>query len=177
MKQYLLFALICLFAFTGCANGANNEKKKASADSGQLSSLVSEFNAKDGFHVIRIGGLGTSIAKSIMKRAAKEDEDVRIISNIAEGIDRLMVIEYGDASDSDKERFRAGLQKCLRNSELLLEAKDGGDRVTLYGVISDDTATIRDFIFNIPSDDALVCMFGSVSVDAVGKLIEANTGR
>lgn len=174
MKKFFLFAFLCLVAFTSCANGANNEKKKASADNGQMASLVSDFDQKDGFHVVRIGSLGTSIAKSIMRRAAKEDNDVQLVSNIAEGIDKLVVIEFGDASASDKESFRARLQDCLRSSELLLEAKDGGDKVSIYGVASDDASIIRDFIFYVPSEDAVVCMFGSVSMDAVGKLIEAN---
>lgn len=174
MKQYLLFALICLLSFTGCANGANNDKSKTVADGGRLSSLINEFNPKDGFHVVKIGSLGTSIAKSIMKRAAKEDGDIQLVSNIAEGIDRIVVIAFEDADDSDKAHFKARLQDCLNNSELLLEAKDGDDRMSIYGAISDDAATIKDFLFYVPSEDALVCMFGSVSVDAVGKLIEAN---
>lgn len=174
MKKFFLFAFLCLVAFTGCASGANNEKKKASVDNGQLASLVSDFNQKDGFHVIRIGSLGTSIAKSIMRRAAKEDEDVRLVSNIAEGIDKLVVIEFEDASDSDKDYFKTRLKDCLRSSELLLEAKDDGDKVSIYGVTSDDASTIRDFIFYAPAEDAVICMFGPVSMDAVGKLIEAN---
>lgn len=165
---------MCLVAVSSCASGTNKEKKEAVADNGQLASLVSDFRQTDGFHVIRIGSLGTSIAKSIMKRAAKEDEDIKLVSNIAEGIDKLVVMEFEEASDSDKERFRNSLKGCLRGSELLLEAKDDGDMVSIYGVPSEDASTIKDFIFYVPSEDAVICMFGSVSIDAVGKLIEAN---
>lgn len=172
MKKIFLFAFLCLLVFTSCANGAN--KKKASVDNSELSSLVNEYRHVDGFHAIRVGSMGTSIAKMILKSVAKEDKDAQLVSNIAEGVRKVVIIEYDDASTADKDAFTARFKDCIRNSELLLEAKDDDDMVKLYGITTEDGSAIRDIILYTPSENAVVCMFGKVEMNDVSKLIEAN---
>lgn len=174
MKRFLLFALLGILVGSGCASGAKKEKVAEFSNS-RLNEIVGKYRCTPGFRVVSVGSLGTSIAKSVMNRAAKQDEDARLVSEIISGIRKVVVMEFENADYSVKSEFRDSLNNFFNTSDLLLEAKDDdGEVIRIYGIVSDDGASVHDFILYTPTDDALVCLFGNVDMDSVGKLVEAN---
>jgi hypothetical protein len=51
-----------------------------------------------------------------------------------------------------------------------MEAKDGGEKVAIYGRSSKDGSRIEDII--IRADDALISVRGSIRADQVGSLMK-----
>ncbi len=40
----------------------------------------------------------------------------------------------------------------------------------IYGVVDESADSVKDFVLYTPSDCALICIFGSISMDAVAKI-------
>ena len=140
----------------------------------QLSSFISEYRGCEGVELVQLGSLATSALKTAIRMAAKEDDDpdLRHALSMLKGIRRLTVFEFEDAAPALKEKMNLRLARILDKSELLFEAKDGGDSFSMYGVIDDKAGTASDFVMYSPESCALICIFGKVSVDALSKLME-----
>ena len=41
----------------------------------------------------------------------------------------------------------------------------------IYGVFDEQSGTVQDFVLYAPSDCALICLFGSISMDAIAQLV------
>ena len=80
------------------------------------------------------------------------------------------VFNYEDCSKSVKEKVNSRLERMLEGSQVLLEAKDGEDKVIIYGVVGENEGKIKDFILHTPSECAVICILGSISADALAKL-------
>lgn len=170
-KFYLILTLLLLglssFAATKNEGGVPKDK---------LFALVREYKPNEGFHVIKLGSLATSLARTAAKIAIKVDGDeasaeaLKMIS----GVKKVAVVEYEDCTVAVRDSFNAKLKKLLRGYDLLMEVKDDGDQVFMYGIVDENASTVKDFVIYVPEDSALICMFGSISVDAVAKLVEMN---
>ena len=165
MKKYLLILLL-LLPLT--ASAARPQKRVSQRE---LSSIVSEFRHCDGVEVMRLGRLGTALVKGIAVHIDDEDdEDVREIRRALRGIKDVTVMEYDDASPEVRERLNRRLSRVLDKREVLMEVKDDGEKVQIFGVLDEATGLVRDIVFHSPSDCALICMFGSLPLDVVGKI-------
>ncbi len=141
----------------------------------QLSSFISEYRGCDGVELVQLGSMATSALKAAVRLAAKEegdDPDVRQMLSLMKGVRRLTVFEFEDAEPALKDKMNLRLSRILGHSELLLEAKDGGDAFSLYGVVDDKAGTVGDFVMHSPGSCTLICIFGKVSVDALSKLMK-----
>ena len=87
------------------------------------------------------------------------------------GLKKLTVLEYDDAAPEVKARLSTRIAQALDGSELLMEAKDGGSALQVFGVVDDANALVRDFVVHAPNDCALICLFGSMSMDTLSKLM------
>lgn len=164
MKKYLLILLL-LLPLT--ASAARPQKRVSQRE---LSSIVSEFRHCDGVEVMRLGRLGTALVKGVAVHVDDNDDDLREIRQALRGIKGVTVMEYESAAPEVRERVNRRLSSILGKREILMEVKDDGEKVQIFGVLDDATGLVRDIVFHSPSDCALICMFGSLPLDVIGKI-------
>ena len=86
------------------------------------------------------------------------------------GIHGISVLDFEDCSEKDKARIIKQLDKNLSGSDMLMEASDNGEKMRIYGVIDEKTDEVKDFVLYAPSDYSLICLFGTLSMDAMAKI-------
>ena len=52
-----------------------------------------------------------------------------------------------------------------------MEVTDEGDQMQIYGLYDERTDVVRDFVLYTPSECALICLFGSISMDTVSRMM------
>lgn len=152
MKK-LLITLTILFA--GTLAWAGNPAAK-------VQTLVNEFRHNEGFDGITLGPLGLSLVKTLALSDSDMDAEDREVLKAFTHIRRLSILDFEDARPDVKERFVSRVKKILEGMELILEAKDDGSRLTIYGI--DNGKEIKDCILFDPSG-TLICVRGSVTVE------------
>ena len=160
MKKTLIIIAVALG--TVCCSWAGKPSK--------VTDLARQYGRKDGFEVVSMGRVLISalgVAASMDKDLDRED---RAALNAFKGINKLTVVDFEDASESDKNAFRGKLESILGNMELILEAKDSGEVVKIYG--HDDGKNLKDIVIYCP-DEALISINGSIAMENIGRLIEA----
>jgi len=172
MKKFVLSILLLALPLLFPARNAG-----ASVPKEKLLGIISEYKVYEGVEVVRVGRVGTSAIKSMIRLAAltEDDPDIRDAMRIIAGIKRVVIMEFEDCDDWVRERICFKLDKALSGSDLLMEVKDGDSGMSMYGVVSDDSSVVKDFVLYSPADCTLICMFGSLSMDAVTRL--ASSGR
>lgn len=169
MKKIIIAFLLISLSIIGFA-----QKNKGAVPKDRLMTLISEYSGKDGFDVVKIGSIGTSAMKTVLKlSAAKEnDEDARKMAELMKGIKKMAIVDYESCNSGTRDTFNAKLEKILDSSELLMEMKDGDDIMKIYGIVDKDGTTLHDFVMYAPQDCALICMFGSIPMETVMKIAE-----
>lgn len=162
----ILLAIMPIASYT--AYGANGIPKD------KLMAVVNEYRFYDGFEVVKLNSLGTKALKTAIRIAAlgEEDEDIRQLLKVITGIKKVAVVDYEDCSDNIREGFSRKVGKILHDQEILMQVKDGSDSMTIYGVVSDDAGTVKDFVLFAPDSCALICLFGSISMDSLMRIVE-----
>ena len=173
MKRLLTVVLLLAVCITGFAGGRADRSGRA-VPKEKLLRLIADYRHSDGFDVVNIGGLGTSLARSVAKIAVRVDgdSDAAKLLRVADGIRRFCVVDYEDCAPRVRDSFNSKLSRILSRYELLVEVKDTDDNVRMYGVVNEDASKFQDFVIFVPNDCALVCLFGSIPMDAVGKIME-----
>jgi hypothetical protein len=164
LKKLLLFFLLLLPLTAGAA------RPHRSVSSSDVSSIISEFRHCEGVEVIRLGRMGTALARGVFHYADDGDEDMQELGRVLRGIKGMAIMDYEDASGEVRERIERRLTRALSGRELLIEAKDGGDIMQIFGRLDEATGTVRDFVMHVPGDGALICLFGSIPMEAVSKI-------
>lgn len=171
MKRIIAILLLVVFA---CGQGipeAGAATRSKKVNPGDVASLVRTYNLYEGFDVVSVGGLGLSLVKLIGRHAVETAEEKAALDLIG-GIRKIVVVEYEDASMDRKASFNRKMTGLLENAEKIVEVKEDGDTVNIYGMTSDDGEKIDDVIVFIPEECTLVCLFGSISSQKVVELIE-----
>ena len=134
----------------------------------QLRNLVSDYRGTQGFDVVDVGGLGLSLLKAAARTAADSPED-REALRLFNGLMRLTIVDFSEAEPEVKDKFLRKVKRILRSWEMLLEAKDGGETVRIYGTSSDDGNLLEDIA--LIAGDALIFVRGAIRGDQVAALI------
>ena len=141
----------------------------ASDQPGQIRTLVNEYRYEPGVEVVDLGGLGLGLLKAALRTQAKNDDD-RKAMDVLRSIKRLTVLDFSDAADNLKERFFRKARRILSDEDLLLEARDGGEAVRIYGMSSDDGNLLQDVV--ILAEETLITVKGKIRMDQIGELIK-----
>ena len=136
----------------------------------RITSFMSECRHYDGVEVVRLGRITTGALRGVIRLAAVGDPDARNALRLMKGVNGVAVFDFEDCSEYDKSRITRRLDRILSGSEVLMEASDGGDKMRIYGVVDETADKVRDFVLYTPSDCALICIFGSISLDAVARI-------
>ena len=139
----------------------------------RVSAIVSELSMAEGTNVVQMGSIATSLLKKLIARSVdlNNPEEAAFLEAI-KGVKRFTIIEYGDCDENTKDRLVRRLGRALPEEDILMDIKDGGQSMRLYGVVSEDGRTLKDFILHSPEGNALICMFGTISLDGISKFIE-----
>jgi len=130
----------------------------------KIRSLVGSYKGTEGFDVVDIGGVGMKLL-----RAAAEDDEDRQALNVFNGIKRLTVVDFSAAAPEARDKFLQKARKLLSGGEMLMEAKDGGETVRIYGSSSENGNVLEDIV--ILAEDALISIQGTIRADQVGALM------
>lgn len=160
MKQFLAAVLILLASVSATAREISDEVSISA-----LSALINEYRGEEGFEVVKVGRLGTAGIKSIIR--ASGDGDSKEVMQIIRGINKFIVIDFDDCRTDVKNQFRRKAERLLNDENLILEAKEDGQKVKIYGVVSNNANTLRDFVLYVPDEGAMICAFGSISLSAL----------
>lgn len=123
--------------------------------------VVSEANVE----MVSIGGIAMKLGKSV--------SGLNRELPIARGIKSMLVVSYEDCPQHIKDLFNAKMSRELSGCELLMEAKDGGEKMSCYGTTANDGETISDIIMFVPESGALICFFGTIAAKDLADLVES----
>ena len=160
MKKILITLMMLLSLGTVALAGEPNR---------QLRNLVSDYRGTQGFDVVDVGGLGLSLLKAAARTAADSPED-REALRLFNGLKRLTIVDFSEAAPEVKDKFLRKVNRILRSGEKLLEAKDGGETVRIYGTSSDDGNLLEDVA--LLAGEALIFVRGSIRADQVAALMK-----
>ena len=136
---------------------------------GKLRSLVSSFKGTEGFDIVDLGGPAMLLLKAAA-RAEVDDPEDRAAMDLFRSLKRLTVVDFSEAAPEKREKFLRKLDRILEGEEVLMEARDGGEKVAIYGLTSKDGSRIEDII--IRADDALISVRGSIRTDQIEALMK-----
>ena len=103
-----------------------------------------------------------------------EDQEEKEALDILDGIHKFVAVEYYGASADMKAAFNREMSELLRNAEKIMEVKDSGDSVDIYGTMSKDGDRINDIIIHVPEDCTFVCFFGNIRTEDLGDIVKMN---
>lgn len=128
----------------------------------KMQTLINEYRHQDGFDTVSIGPLGMSLMKGIIRFSDDVDSEDLAVLRSFDSIRRVTIVDFEEADESIRQRFTRKVEKLLSRMELILEAKDDGDRLSIYGI--DDGSKVRDCVLYSP-DGMLICVKGSVNLE------------
>ena len=140
----------------------------ASNQSGKLRTLVNEYRNEPGIEVVDLGSVALGLMRATIRTQAENEQDRKALE-LLRSIKRLTILDCADADPSVKDSFLRKAKRILASEEMLLEAKDGGETVRVYGLSSDDGNLLEDVI--ILAEDALISIKGKIRMDQVTDLI------
>ena len=135
----------------------------------QLRNLVTSYKGTEGFEIVDMGGLALSLVRAAARSAVETEED-RQAMNVFRGIKRLTVVDFSESSDHDRETFLRKVNKILAHDEMLMEAKDSGETIRIYGSSTKDENLLENIV--ILASEALIYVRGTIRVDQVGALMK-----
>jgi hypothetical protein len=167
MKRLIIIIVIAFLPSFGAY--VNAESKEMS----KVNILVKEYSVEPDFQVLSFGRLGLSFVKALIK--ADMDKDTRALLAAVRNVKRITIASYEDCDSSVKDRFASRLSRILDKDTLLLQAKDSGETVEIYGDTNSSEDAVTDLIINAPSSGALICIKGSIPMSEVARILESKT--
>lgn len=162
MKKIILITVLALASVFCYA-----KSDKSGITAGKLTSLISEFSGKEGFEVINVGKFGTSALKRLIKMSADDDDEMKSVIKVINGIKKVAIVDYEDCTASDKEKFIRKIDRILNSDNLIMEIRDDGETMKMFGITDDNNDIVSNFIIHAPSDGALICLFGTLPLKEI----------
>ena len=162
MKKILITLLMILSLGTAAQAGKANQNP-------QLRNLITSYKGTEGFEIVDFGGVAMSLLRAAARTAVETEEDRQALE-LFKGIKRFTVVDFSEASDHAREAFLRKANRILDHGEMLLEAKDGGETVRIYGASTKDENLLEDIV--LLAEDALILVRGTIRIDQVGALMQ-----
>ena len=162
MKRYFVMTIIALAVFSDFSYGRDNTNDKPEK-------LIREFRENDGFHSISLGRLGTGLAKGILKMVltADSNEEALKVYNCFDKISSVRLTVYEECDDCIRNNFNRRMSSILNRYELLMEIKDGKDRISLF------SGSGAYYMF-IPKEGVMIRFTGKINTEELMKIAIAN---
>lgn len=166
-----IIAMVMLVVMTVGAGISHAAAQKGRLDSSAIMKLVDKYKGEDGFETVTFGNLAVGLAKMVANATVQTPEDKAALDMLS-GIRKFVAVEYEDASASAKASFDKEISALLAGAEKIVEVKDGGDSVDIYGTLSEDGDKISDIIIHVPEESSVVCLFGTLDVKDLGTVMK-----
>ena len=164
MKKLLLILGLMVPMLATAATFGNRASKN------RIGSFIADCRHYEGAEVVHLGSFATSLGKGMLKIVSIDDPEAREMLKIIKDVRSLYVLSYEDCSKSVQAKVNSRLEKMLEGSQMLMEAKDGDDKMRIYGIVDEDGEKVSDFILHTPSECAVICILGSISTEAIAKI-------
>lgn len=165
MKK-IIFATLSLLIATIVSIAANGN-----VDTRNIISTISDYKHVSGVQVISVGKLGLGFAKVVANLSAESEEDKAALA-ILNGINKVVVVNYEDATAAKEKELNSKFSELLNNAEKIIEVKDEEDTIHIYGTSANGGGSIDDLMIFIPKDYTLICVLGSISAERIADLIK-----
>ena len=166
LKMKRLVLLLCVILPCLSCMGTQGE----AANKTRIATTISECRHYEGADYLKLGRFATGAIKGIVRVAGVDDPDVLEAVSLMKGIKGLTIFSFDDCSDENKALIVSKLTAALADSEMLLEASDSGEKVRIYGSYDERTDKVSDFVLYAPSESALICLRGTVSMQDVARI-------
>ena len=166
MKKLLILSAVLILPVVCsaiCPGGKVSKRKVAS--------VISHYKNKTGVEVIDLGWLGTSLVKSVVRLADSDDKDTRQALAMMKGLKGISIMSYEESSPSLKAQINSHLETALKGSELLMEVKDEGNRMRIYGSTDEKTGKVGDLAVFAPDEGSFIFLSGSFNMDDISKIM------
>ena len=167
-KIIVMVILVAMTAGTGIIHAS---AQKGKIDSAAIMKVVEKYQREEGFETVTFGNLAVGLVKLVANVAARTPEDKAAL-DIMDGINKFVAVEYYDAEASVKASFNKEISALLAGAEKIVEVKEDGDSVDIYGTLSKDGDKISDIIIHVPEESSIVCIFGTVDVKDLGEVVK-----
>ena len=169
MRKIVTILLIIVLAV---GSGMPAEATQKKVNSAAVTGLVNEYHMEEGFTTVSVGSFGVGMIKALARMSAQTEEERQAIA-LMDKLNKVLVIEYNDASQEVRESFGRKVNALFDGAEKIIEIKEDGSTVNIYGTFADDGDSIDDLIMFIPEDCTMICLFGSISAQKVADLMAA----
>ena len=140
----------------------------AGTPSGKIRTLVNDFRNEPGFEVVDMGPVALGLIRAAARGEVKTEDDRKALQ-VFKDIKRLTILDFSDADAARKEKFLRKAKRILADEEMLMEAKDDGETVRIYGLSNAAGDVLEDVI--LLAGDALISVRGKIRADLVGELV------
>ena len=146
-------------------------RERATVNTRRVISAIRDYRYEPGFEVVSVGKFWMGLSRIAAGLAVETEEERRALS-ILNNIDKIVVVEYEDASEAKRREFDSRLSGLLDRAEKIVEVKDEEDILYIYGTSVNDAESIDDLMIYIPEDCKLICILGSISAEKIADLIK-----
>ena len=167
MKK-IIFATLSILIASFVSIAANR-----STGTKNIINTISDYKNVPGIEVTSIGKLGLGMVKAAGILSADSEEDKAIFALLTDA-NKLLVLDYKDATAAKQKELNSKLSKLLNNVEKILEFKDEEETVNIYGTAVNGGEHIKDLMIFIPEDYTLICILGSISTERIADLIKTS---
>lgn len=155
MKR-LIIAIVLTLQMAGCAV----------AGPAGIQALVNQYRVREDVEVFSVGPIGMSMLRLVVSTSSGLDRDVLTLLKSTKGVKRITIVDFEDSEVRDV--LAEKIERELSGMEMILEAKDDGDRVQIFG--HDDGVNVKDLIV-YTSDGTLIMTRGRVDLDKIMALV------
>ena len=166
MKKIIsIIVLVFMTAGAGIVQASAANDKLNEAD---LAKVIAKYENEEGFETMTFGSLSMGLIKLIANATASKEDKQAL--DILSGINKFVIVEYEDAPSAKKAAFNKEVSALLSGVEKIVEVKESGDSVDIYGSLSKDGERIENVVIHVSDGGSLVCFFGSVKTSDLGEL-------
>ena len=172
MKKLLIMNLTAMLAFAALPSFAQSSNN-AAKDSG-VASLLTRNREMKGLRMKSLGGVWIKMLGRLAGAGSEDPNVERILSGVG-GINRILVVDFADCSESDRKEFISELEALISKSEKMFEGKDGGDTLGIYGIPDSGEGKVRDLIVRQRGGKTVVFAIGSATSAILSEILSADT--
>ena len=166
MKKIIsIIMLVFMMAGAGVVKASAADDRLNEAD---LAKVIAKYENEEGFEIMTFGSLSMGLIKLIANATASKEDKQAL--DILSGINKFVIVEYEDAPSAKKAAFNKEVSALLSGVEKIVEVKESGDSVDIYGSLSMDGERIENVVIHVSDGGSLVCFFGSVKTSDLGEL-------
>ena len=160
MKKKVILLILSILTVCGSMNDIGKNTR--------LQALVNSYKGREGIEVLNIRRPMLNLLK-IAAFYSDGDEDAKAVKEMLKGIKRITIVDYDDAEPQVKSEFSRKVSKILSNEDLLMEAKDDGETMRIYGTFNEKTGKVSDVGIFSPTDGTFIFLVGSFNLEDISK--------